>query len=65
MARQARCWRCKVRYVWARDYKLDGGRLLCPVCSDVLRRTTSPLPGRLDVTSDREPLIMPTKPKEG
>ena len=38
MARQARCWVCKVHYQWPRDYPLKGA--LCPRCRGGLDRTS-------------------------
>lgn len=38
MARQARCWRCKVHFVWPQDHPLKGA--LCPRCKGELDRTS-------------------------
>ena len=38
MAKQARCKRCKVHYVWQRDHPLKGAR--CRHCGQELERTS-------------------------
>lgn len=38
MAKQARCRRCKLHYVWDKEHSLDGAR--CPKCGEILTPTT-------------------------
>jgi NAD-dependent SIR2 family protein deacetylase len=42
MAGQARCDKCKLRFVWDKGYILwiDGELPICPHCGSELRRTT-------------------------
>lgn len=38
MARQARCKKCHIHYIFDGEVKLAGAR--CPKCGELLRRTT-------------------------
>jgi len=38
MAKQARCWRCMIHFVWAQDHPLTDA--LCPRCKGGLDRTS-------------------------
>ena len=40
MGKQAKCTKCKVRFVWKREIRLKKPPALCPLCGERLESTT-------------------------